>query len=410
MRYVAVRSVLCLSLLCAAPGVALAQKEKAPAAPAPKISKEARPALAAAQEALKKKDYATAAAKLTEAEALAKSNDDRFTIGSIRLDLGKAQNDTAMQAAGIEAVLDSGFLPAANVPMFSTAAGQLAYNNKDMAKADKYLTQAIASGSTDPGVYALLMEAKIGEKKPAEAIEVFEKAVAAKPGGVPVPQDWYARAIGVGYQAKLAPEVERVTRARVAAYPSPVNWRDALISYRELNKVDTQYSIDLMRLLRVVKGLKGQNDYLSYVEGVYQKLPGEASAVLAEGVASGDIVLATNMTAREFNDVVKTKVAGDKASLAAGATHAKGPSGTGPIALAMADAYFGYADYAPAIELYRVALAKGGADPNVVNTRLGAALALSGQADAARQAFGAVTGPRAGLAKYWLVWIDQQKA
>lgn len=408
MRYVAVRSVLCLALMCAAPSVAGAQKPQAPATP--KISKEARPALAAAQEALKKKDYATTTAKLAEADGLAKSNDDRFVIGSMRLELGKAQNDLAMQGAGVEAMLASGFVPAANQVAFNTAAGQIAYNNKDMAKADKYLTAALAAGANEPSVYALLMEAKVGSNKPAEAVTVLEKAIAAKPGGVPVPDEWYARMFGISYQAKLAPEVERVGRARVAAYPSPARWRDALVSYRELNKVDTQYAIDLMRLLRAAKGLKGQGDYLSYVEDVYIKLPGEASAVLAEGVASGDIVMATNMTAREFSDSVKGKIVRDKASLAAGAAQAKGPSGTGPIALAMADAYFGYADYAPAIELYRVALAKGGADPDVVNTRLGAALALSGQGDAAKQVFAAVKGPRASLAKYWLVWIDQPKA
>jgi hypothetical protein len=155
--------------------------------------------------------------------------------------------------------------------------------------------------------------------------------------------------------------------------------------------------------------MKGQGDYLSYVENTYQKLPGEASAVLAEGIKSGDIVLATNMTAREFNDVVKAKIASDRASLPAGAAQAKGPSGTGTVALAMADAYLGYADYAPAIELYKVALAKGGVDANVVNTRMGAALALSGQGDAAKQVFASVSGPRAALAKYWIVWIDQPK-
>ncbi len=167
--------------------------------------------------------------------------------------------------------------------------------------------------------------------------------------------------------------------------------------------------IDLMRLLRAAKAMKGQGDYLSYVENTYQKLPGEASAVLAEGIKSGDIVLATNMTAREFNDVVKGKIASDRASLPAGAAQAKGPNGTGTVALAMADAYFGYADYAPAIELYKVALAKGGVDANVVNTRLGAALALSGQGDAAKQVFASINGPRAALGKYWTVWIDQPK-
>ena len=410
MRFIALRSVVGLALISAAPVAALAQKPApAAAAPAPKISKEARPALAAAQAAIKKGDFATASAKLAEADGLAQSNDDRFMIGSLRLDLGKAQNDVNIQGQGIEAVLASGLLPAGNLVQFNLAAGQIAYNAKDMAKADKYLTAAIAAGASDANVYALLMEAKIDQNKPGEAVTVLEQAAAAKPGGVAVPDDWYSRAFGVAYQAKDGPAVERAGRARVIAYPSATHWRDALIGYRDTNAIDTQYVIDLMRLLRAASALKGQGDYLSYVENTYQKLPGEAAAVLAEGIKSGDIVLATNMTAREFNDVVKTKIAGDRASLPAGAAQAKGASGTGPIALATADAYFGYADYAPAIELYKVALTKGGVDTNVVNSRLGAALALSGQGDAAKQVFASITGPRAALAKYWIVWIDQPK-
>jgi hypothetical protein len=45
-----------------------------------------------------------------------------------------------------------------------------------------------------------------------------------------------------------------------------------------------------------------------------------------------------------------------------------------------------------------------------VNTRLGMALAMAGRKDEAKQAFSAVTGPRAGLAKYWLIYLDHPVA
>ena len=72
----------------------------------------------------------------------------------------------------------------------------------------------------------------------------------------------------------------------------------------------------------------------------------------------------------------------------------------------LGDAYFGYREFAPAIELYRAALQKGGQDANLVNTRLGAALALAGQRAEAEAAFRAVTGPRAELAQFWLLWLS----
>ena len=48
----------------------------------------------------------------------------------------------------------------------------------------------------------------------------------------------------------------------------------------------------------------------------------------------------------------------------------------------------------------------GGADANLVNTRLGAALYHSGQKDAAKTTFASITGPRADLARYWMTFID----
>ena len=57
-----------------------------------------------------------------------------------------------------------------------------------------------------------------------------------------------------------------------------------------------------------------------------------------------------------------------------------------------ADAYYGYGQYAKAAALYRAALQKGGEDPNLVNLRLGIALAQAGNRAEAETAFRAVTG------------------
>jgi hypothetical protein len=57
--------------------------------------------------------------------------------------------------------------------------------------------------------------------------------------------------------------------------------------------------------------------------------------------------------------------------------------------------------------MYRAALSKGGVDANEVNTRLGIALARSGDKAGAQAAFGAVTGnPRAGIAALWTTWTQ----
>jgi hypothetical protein len=51
---------------------------------------------------------------------------------------------------------------------------------------------------------------------------------------------------------------------------------------------------------------------------------------------------------------------------------------------------------------------RAGVDANLVNSRLGMALALGGRRAEAETAFKAVTGARASLASYWLLWLAQR--
>jgi uncharacterized protein HemY len=386
-------------------------KDKPAEAKAPnyKLSKPVRDAVTAAQAALKAGDAATADAKLTEAMASASTDDDKYVIGSVQYDVARSQNNLAKQGAAIDTMLASGRVAPETLPTFYFASGQIAYNNKDMAKAEQRLDQAIKAGLTDPNAFALLVEAKNQAGKPAEAIAVLEQAIAKqKAAGQAVPNEWYARGISIGYAAKLAPQLEHLTQEWLAAYPTPSNWRDSLITYRDLNKVDPDYELDIMRLMRTAGALKGERDYMDYVQATYLKFPTEANGVIDEGVASGNIKLTGN--AAEVKNIVKGKLAADKTATQSAANDAKAGKASGKLALGTADALYGAGDFAQAAEVYRAALAKGGVDANIVNTRLGAALARAGQKDAAKQAFAAVTGPRMGLARYWTVWIDNGKA
>jgi hypothetical protein len=75
--------------------------------------------------------------------------------------------------------------------------------------------------------------------------------------------------------------------------------------------------------------------------------------------------------------------------------------------LRIGDRYYGMGNYAKAIELYRMAMGKPGVDPAIANLHLGMALARSGDKAGATTALNAVTGPRADVAKYWLIYINK---
>jgi tetratricopeptide (TPR) repeat protein len=389
---------------------ATAAKEKKAKAPSFNLSKGVREAAAAAQTALAANDTATAGAQLAAAKAAASTPDDNYVIGSIAYDLGRKTSNQAQQMEGVEAMLNSGKVDASQQPSFYLALGQMAYQAKQFPKAETALDKAISLGASDPNAFALLVETKNQNGKSAEAVEALEAAIAKqKAAGQPVPTEWYGRGLSIALsakgkdpatQAKLAAASGRIAEGWISAFPTKTNWRDALIIYRDVNRIDPDQELDLMRLMRTAGALKGERDYIDYVQSTYLKFPGEAKAVLEEGSAAGFVNLSAPGNAKEIYTIVKGKIAADKASLSKSAS-------TGKNALATGDAYLGYGDWASAADLYRTALSKGGVDANVVNTRLGMALARAGQKDAAKQAFAQVTGSRAGLARYWLIYLDK---
>ena len=380
---------------------AIAAKPKAPNI---KMSDGVRNAIIASQNAQKSNDLATAQAKVNEAKAAIQTDDDRYVVGSQQYDLGKAANDAKLQEEGIGNMLQSGKVPAENQGQYYTAYGQLAYSNNDFANAENALQQAIQRSPADTQIYALLAETKFKLNKPAEAVGLIQQAAdKGDAAGQPIPKDWYGRGIAIGMQAKQAAPVAKLSMSWLKDYPERTNWRDALVIYRDLHPADPELDLDIMRLQRAAGALKGERDYAEYAEATYLKFPGEAKGVVDEGVAAGAINLAQSRSLKELSTIAGGKVAADKASL-------KKSAPTGRTALGIADAYASYGDYASAIEMYDKAASLGGVDANTVNLRKGAALAKSGQKDAAKQVLAQVTGPRADLAQFWMVFIDHPPA
>jgi tetratricopeptide (TPR) repeat protein len=380
---------------------AIAAKPKAPNI---KMSDGVRNAIIASQNAQKSNDLATAQAKVNEAKAAIQTDDDRYVVGSQQYDLGKATNDAKLQEEGIGNMLQSGKVPAENQGQYYTAYGQLAYSNNDFANAENALQQAIQRSPADTQIYAVLAVTKFKLNKPAEAVGLIQQAAdKGDAAGQPIPKDWYGRGIAIGMQAKQAAPVAKLSISWLKDYPERTNWRDALVIYRDLHPADPELDLDIMRLQRAAGALKGERDYAEYAEATYLKFPGEAKGVVDEGVAAGAINLAQSRSLKELSTIAGGKVAADKASL-------KKSAPTGRTALGIADAYASYGDYASAIEMYDKAASLGGVDANMVNLRKGAALAKSGQKDAAKQVLAQVTGPRADLAQFWMVFIDHPPA
>lgn len=411
-------STLALTLGVALAGVgtpAEAQKRGKAAAPVAvpgervyNLSKGARPAISALQTAVKANDAATYSTSLAAAQAVATTPDDRYVVAQLQLQQAIASGSKPAQAVALEALLASGGAqPTETAPIYRNIAS-LAMEAKDYNKAGAAYERVIALQPNDPENLVQLAELRNRQKRIPEGVELLERAIAAKQAaGQPADESWYKAAVGRSADAKLAPQSLKLTRDWLTAYPTANNWRDALSNYRFLVPLDEKAELDRFRLMRAAGALQGERAYKQFADFLtFRRLHGEAKAVLDEGV-SKRIIDPTKPEYRAAIAAANAKAATDRPTIVQSEAKAQS-SATGNVALNVADSYFGYGDYAKAATFYRTALSKTGEDPNLINTRLGIALAMQGDRAGATAAFNAVTGPRQDLARFWTLWLSKR--
>ncbi len=384
-----------------------AQKKPA-AAPTkgPTLSKEFRAAAQPVQKAMTAKDFATAKASLGAAQAVATTPDDKYYAGLFAYQIAANLKDTPGTVIGAQAMLASGVAPLEQQASINYLLGREAYFAKDYPKALAYLNESTRTGNKSPELLIMAADISFKQKQFAPGLAYAEQGIAAqKAAAQPVPQDWYERALSAAYNARNGPELVKWGGLLVRAYPTASNWRSALVLYRDSKQMDGQITLDLYRLMRASKSIAGERDYFDYAAIASERgLPGETKAVVDMAVAS-DAKLATSKNLAELRSGAAPKIAGDMASLPASERAAAASPAARP-SMGTADAYMSYGQYAKAVPLYRAALTKTGGDADTINTRLGIALAMSGDKEGARAALSAVKGPRAEIAALWMVYLD----
>lgn len=379
-------------------GQAQAQAE----APKIKLSSKAQKAIVDLQTAVKANDVANIPAKVQAAQAVAQTKDDHYAIGQLQLQAAVAAKNDAAEAQAVDAIAASGFLPSDKVASLYNAVGVQFYNAKQFDQAANYFQKAVALNPQDPEGQKLLAEAYNSAGKRAEGAAALQKVIAMNTAaGRKADEALYKRALGMAYEAKSPAAIE-LGREWVAAYPTPDSWHNALAVYRNMGNPDPASALDIMRLARATKSMQGTADYNLYAaETVNASNFGEAKAMLAEGLASGQIK-ASDPVIGDIQKALAGKGSPTAAELATREAGAKVPSAF----LRIGDAYYGAGNYAKAAEMYRQAGAKG-ADANLANLRLGEALALSGDKAGAAAALGKVGGSLSEIAKFWLVYANR---
>lgn len=405
MPATAIAAVLgCALMTTATPAAAQKKPKKEEAAKGKALSpsKGFAPALKKMTDATGAKDAAALQAALAEGQASATAPDDKYLIAFYQLQLGILNKDTALQAQGLDGMLDSGLTPTENAAVYNFYSGNFAYGAKNYAKAIQRLEAAKAAGSTEAALPAVLMDSYLKAGQVDQGWAIAKAGIdAARAAGTKPSEDLYVRPAQAFQQANRTNEMLDVLTMRVEDYPTPATWRNTLYILLQQSGGDKELNLDVLRLMRATNSMTQRPEYLEYTAlAVEAGYPGEAVAVIRQGHDSG-VIPKSDTHFGNILDAQTPRAATDAAAVAADA--AKPATLNNPkAARSTADVLVGIGQPAKAIPLYEAALKAAPTDA-VAQYRLGVAQALAGQSDAAMASLAKVQGTRARLAKLWTI-------
>ena len=366
------------------------------------VSKGFMPAAKKMEDASKAKDVAALQAALAEGASTATSPDDKYLTGFYQLQLGILNKDQALQAQGLDAMLETGKAPAESVGVYNFYSGNFAYGAKNYTKAIQRLEAAKAAGSTEAALAPMLMDSYLNGGQIDKGWEIAKAGIdSARAAGARPSEELYVRPAQAFQKANRTNEMLDVLTMRVQDYPTPATWRNTLYILLQQAQGDKELNLDILRLMRATNSMTQRPEYLEYAALATEAgYPGEVVALVKQGQNSGAIP----KTDAHFGGILETqgpRAATDAAAVAADA--GKPSTLSNPkAARATADALVGNGEPAKAIPLYEAALQAAPTD-NVVQFRLGVAQALAGQGDAAAASFAKVQGNRQRLAQLWAI-------
>ena len=376
------------------------------------ISPEFRKPAAAAEAALKAKDWATAETQVAASEAIAKNDAERYFAATMRLSIeaNKKSDDGLLKVIAV--LLANPNTPAASMQSLNYNYGEILFRLKRRPEAVPYLLKARELGGTQSDIPLMLAQTYIDGGKLADGVAEMGKAIAAeKAAGRKAPQDWYRFIFARLYNGADRPGLVNWSIGWLTDYPTAENWRFVLVNYRNLGERSTggsltkQQRVEVFRLMRGAHALADQADYFDYGKYTYESgLPWEAIAVFDEGRANGKLPAGQVETATLYSQA-QTAVKSEGSLDAQAKSAATAP--TGKQAAATADAYVASGNYAAAIPLYDLAMQKGSVDADLVNLHRGYALLNLGRKDEARDALSKVSGaPLSDVAHFWTLWLS----
>jgi tetratricopeptide (TPR) repeat protein len=370
----------------------------------PSVSKAVAKPLKAAQDAIGKKNWAEAIARLKEAEAVpGRTAYDTYALNELAAYAYGRAGNYGEAARAIEATLNSGFVAPADVGPKVESLAKISYQQKDYPKAIEYGNRALKGGNRDEDLYTIVGQSYYLRGDYKGTLKFMNDYVddIEKRGGKPKEQSLQ---IIMSSCLKLEDDscTTRALERLVADYPKPEYWQN--ITYSMLRAPDNSERVMLntYRLAADVGALKRPDDYTEMAQlAIEQGSPGEAVAILNKAFERN---VFTEQRDKDRNqrllDSAKKQAAADQASLAKIEKEAK----TGDAQVGLGKAYLSYGQYDQAIIALQGGIAKGGLrNLEEAQLMLGIAQMRAGRKDEAIKTFRSVKGDEkyARLGNLW---------
>jgi tetratricopeptide (TPR) repeat protein len=373
------------------PSVAMAQQ---------KVSAKVGVPLKAAQEAIQKKRWDQALAKIREADGIPSKNAfDQYKINELLWYVYLQQGRNADAARVLEGQISSGQMPAGERTQRTKTLAQLYFRAGSLGKATQYANQYLKSVPGDKDMQMLLATSAYQQKDYKGAIAAADRVM--KGGGQPS-QDLLQLVLRSNYELKDSAGTARTLELLLKYYPSADTWDRVLEGYFQQTKHDDGL-MALYRLAEDVGTLKKPRQYTDMAQSLI--LGGfaiEGQRIIEKGLAANIFTGEDLNRAQRTLEAAKRKADVERAALPkAAATLAAAK--TGDQMHDVGRLYFSAGDYAKSADALRKALAKGGlADADAANMLLGNALTRQGNRAEAAKAFDAIKDPKfLEIGKLW---------
>jgi len=376
-----------------APSVAEAQQTIGPKVGVP---------LKAAQEAVQKKNWNGALAKIKEAQAVKpRTAYEDYMINELLWYVYLQQGRNADAARLLEQQIASGQMPAGERVQRTKTLSQLYFRAGNYPKTVQTGNQYLKSVPGDKDVQILVAQAYFQQKDYKNAAAAADRILK---GGQKPSEDLLQLQLRSYYELKDQAGIDKALEQLLTYYPTPDTWDRLLAGYIEKTNHDHEL-LALYRLSEDVGALTKSRQYIDMAQALYVSgFAIESQRIMEKGLEAGLFSGEELTRAERTRDTAQRKADADRKSLPA-AEKSLAAAKTGDEAYELGKLFFSAGMYPQAAAAMKKALSLPGlSDKDDANMELGMALTRAGQKAEAGKAFDAVKDPEfAEVARLWKI-------